>query len=218
MSLFGWSCKCIWDSPRACRDLSHSGKSTSSSPKEAPEHHPCLQMVVWWGSTIWSRWKYPYSPKRYHICGAKIWFIPLPGKGSRPSLTEHPSPTLQARPSPIKWNDFTMDFQKIEPPLDVICGFQIQSIKEDGEMYFCKMTSVHWIDVEMSRHPHLVTRAVEKWKISFNPHPPKALGMEILSHFTQGLVWISFFPCQRKVKQMRRIFSRMLFGIQAMDI
>lgn len=51
-------------------------------------------------------------------------------------------------------------------------------------MYFCNITSVQRLVVDMSLHPHLAARAVENLKIFLSPHPLSALGMAILSHFT----------------------------------
>jgi hypothetical protein len=43
-------------------------------------------------------------------------------------------------------------------------------------MYFCSMTLVDMLVVEMSLNPHLVVRVVEKQKIFFNPNPQDPLG------------------------------------------
>jgi hypothetical protein len=68
------------------------------------------------------------------------------------------------------------------------------------------------------RQEHFSARSVEKKKMFFRPHPPRAFGFAIRSHRSHGKTFLSLVPCQRYVKHNFLILSRVPLGVQDKDI
>jgi hypothetical protein len=98
-----------------------------------------------------------------------MWEFPLLGQGSIPIRKLFPLPTFQARLSPTTGNEEIIAFQIIEPFVEALSGFLIQSSIVSWEMYFCAITSVHRLVSEMSLQHSFAARAFEKRKVFLSP-------------------------------------------------
>jgi len=85
-------------------------------------------------------------------------------------------------------------------------------------MYFCQITLVQRLEVLRRHHPPFDSSAFEKWKMFFNPQPPKDFGVEIFSHQTQVVTCDSDLPLQMKFEVSFLAAFRIPLGTQEREI